>query len=291
MLSPQLSNAVPDHTGLIRTVAIFGPGLIGGSFALALRQAGFTGEILGVGASPYVERALELGVISQIASVEQAVERADVMYLSETVDGIMRLLEQVSPTIRSECLLTDAGSTKRTIVRIASELLPPGIFLGGHPMAGKEKRGVDNAEATLFRGRPYLLTSRPQTPLAFEFVDWLHLIGAQVVYLDVDQHDRAVAFSSHLPQLLSTALALTLSRQKGLVIESVAGPGLQQMIRLARSTPELWSSILESNQDEVSLAVESLAETLNELRVNLSAAKIVDLLKEAGEYSYLLEKR
>ena len=157
---------MPDSASLIRTVAIVGPGLIGGSFALALRQEGFAGEILGVGASPYVQRALSLRVISGIATLEEAARSADVIYLSETVDGILRILEQLGPNIRQECLVTDAGSTKRTIVETALRFLPREAFLGGHPMAGKEKRGVENAEANLFRDRPYILTSGPESPLA-----------------------------------------------------------------------------------------------------------------------------
>ncbi len=281
---------MPESAGLIRTFAIVGPGLIGGSFALALRHAGFQGKIVGVGASPYVECALDLGVINQIASLEEAARMADVIYLSETVDGITERLQQLSSIVSAKCFITDVGSTKRSIDQTAASVLPCGAFLGGHPMAGKEKRGVENAEATLFRDRPYILTSHPETLLAHEFVGWLQAIGAKVVYLDADQHDRAVALSSHLPQLLSTALALTLSRQAKLPIQGVAGPGLQQMTRLARSTPELWSSILASNQDEVSTAIEVFIQTLNELRLNLSTPKISNLFAEAGEYSYLLTK-
>ncbi len=279
---------MPDSAHLIQTVAIVGPGLIGGSFALALRQAGFVGEILGVGASPYVERALSLRVISGITSLEQAVRSADVIYLSETVERIVEILEQIGPNVRENCVVSDVGSTKRSIVETASRFLRPGAFLGGHPMAGKEKRGVENAEASLFRDRPYILTSGPESAPEEEFVGWLRAIGAKVVYLDADEHDRAVAFSSHLPQLLSTALALTLSHQGTLPVRSVAGPGLRQTLRLARSSPELWSSILKSNQDHISSAIEAFTETLNQLRLNLSTPDIAEMFAEAGKYSYLL---
>ncbi len=152
---------------VIRTVAIAGVGLIGGSFGLALREAGFEGELLGVSSPPAIEAGLRSGAIERAATLEEAAATADVIYLAQPVDRILKTLEQLGPIARQNCLITDAGSTKTAIVQRASDCIRLTTFLGGHPMAGKEQRGSQAAEAALFRGRPYVLTpDRSETPLS-----------------------------------------------------------------------------------------------------------------------------
>ena len=142
----------------MRTIAIFGVGLIGGSFALALRKAGFTGRILGVSSPDTIRRALELNVIDAGVPAEEGARAADLIYLSQPILRIIESLPELSQWVQPGSLVTDAGSTKSMIVEQAAALFAPGQFLGGHPMAGRERRGVDAAEADLFRGRPYVLT-------------------------------------------------------------------------------------------------------------------------------------
>src|SRR5690242_8188660 len=126
----------------METVAIVGVGLIGASFGLALRKAGFRGEILGVSSQAATDAAKQVGAISREASLEEASERADLLYLSQTVDRILGTIVDLGPLVRPGTLVTDAGSTKMSVVERARECLPRGSFLGGHPMAGKETRGA-----------------------------------------------------------------------------------------------------------------------------------------------------
>lgn len=270
----------------MNTVAIVGVGLIGGSFGLALRKAGFAGPILGVSSPSALATALEVGAISASATLEQAAAQADLLYLAQPVDRILSTLEKLAPLIRPECLVTDAGSTKAVILEKAHECLPARNFLGGHPMAGKEQRGARAADPDLFRNRPYVLTLPiPGTLAATEFQTWLHRIGAQVLYLSAAEHDRTVALTSHLPQILSTALALTLAKNSSSRSTQIFGPGLLDMTRLALSAPDLWMSILSTNQVEVSSAIDFFTKSLADLKAALSTPDLSSLFEAAARFA------
>jgi prephenate dehydrogenase len=254
----------------MRTIAIAGVGLIGGSFGLALREAGFDGEILGVSSPAAIETAMARGAIDAAVTLEEAADRADLLYLSQPVDRIIQTIERLGNIARPDLLITDAGSTKTVIVCTAARSLPEGQFLGGHPLAGKEERGAAAADAGLFRGRPYVLTSSPaEWPHWREFQDWLERIGAKVIEMNADEHDRTVAFTSHLPQLLSTTLACTLARQKKGYFDLVFGPGLIDMTRLAMSEKEVWGSILSTNARALGEAMDSFLSNLVEIRKSI----------------------
>ena len=171
----------------MRTVAIVGVGLIGGSFGLALKAAGFGGEVIGVSSPRSIDAAIALGAVDRGAELAEAVGAADLVYLALPVARILSTLRALDEWVRPDALVTDAGSTKHVIVETAHKHLRRCAFLGGHPMAGKESRGVEHAEADLFRGRPYVLT--PSDPeqlnggVALELREWLRLIGAQEVVL------------------------------------------------------------------------------------------------------------
>jgi prephenate dehydrogenase len=237
-------------------VAIAGVGLIGGSFALALRNAGFQGEIIGISSRATIEAALARSVITRGATLEEAAERADIIYLAQPIDQILNTLELLGPIARPGCLITDAGSTKSVIDQKARECLRFASFLGGHPMAGKEQRGVAHADPDLFLGRPYVLTPllRPHA-FAGEFRSWLVRMGAEIIEMTAARHDKTVALTSHLPQVLSTTLAATLANSGDDAVSQIFGAGLVDMTRLALSAPELWSSILESNRPAVLAAL------------------------------------
>jgi prephenate dehydrogenase len=275
----------------MQTVAIFGVGLIGGSFGLALREAGFEGEILGVSSPGTIAAASKRGVISCAASLDEAAHRADLIYLAQPVDGILHTLEQIAAIVRRDCLISDAGSTKTRIVAKASGLFPPDQFLGGHPLAGKEQRGVEAADAGLFRGRPYVLTpSSPETSRSKLFRTWLARIGAEPLDMSPEEHDRTVALTSHLPQLLSTALAQTLAKQDNRHLETVFGQGLLDMTRLASSAPELWSSILSTNQEAINAAIDMFLESLLELRKSVGTRDLPRVFRSAGRFSAKIRK-
>jgi len=279
----------------MQTVAIVGVGLIGGSFGLALRQAGFEGELLGVSSPPAIEAGIRSGAIDRAQTLEEAAASADLIYLAQPVDRILATIELLGPIARPGCLITDAGSTKSMIVRKASQCIGSASFLGGHPMAGKEQRGSQAAEGSLFRGRPYVLTPHaPDTPLSAKLRPWLEKMGANVVEMTPAQHDKIVAFTSHLPQLLSTALAGTLATRSshGSVqgIPQVFGPGLLDMTRLALSSPDLWSSILATNKAEITLSIDLFLEYLNKLKNAIATDDLPPLFDTGAAFAAALRK-
>jgi len=285
------SRAREQAAAPIHTVAIVGVGLIGGSFALALRSAGFSGELLGVSSDAAIKAGLESGAISRRATLQEAVRAAQLIYLAQPVDRILETIEALGRLEPSRCLITDAGSTKAVIVQKALECLPAETFLGGHPLAGKEQRGAQAADASLFRNRPYILTpTAPVTPLSKDFREWLSRIGANAIEMSPSQHDSIVAFTSHLPQLLSTALAGTLAKQDKPQLAEVFGSGLLDMTRLAMSAPEIWSAILATNQAEVLAATDAFLDSLRELRESILAGSSEKYFTLAGVFSAKLRK-
>ena len=277
----------------METVAIVGVGLIGASFGLALRKAGFTGEIIGVSSEPALAAGLKRGAISSAASLEKAAQTADLLYLAQPVDRILETIPQLAKSLRSAALVTDAGSTKLEIVSCALAHLPVGAFLGGHPIAGKEQRGPDAADADLFRNRPYVLTPSAGTadnPHNEDFRKTLSSIGAMVTEMSPQEHDHTVAFTSHLPQLLSTALAATLAQQSDARLTQVFGTGLLDMTRLALSSPELWNSILLTNKTQVAEAVDSLVQVLLGLKASLGEREMANTFRHAAAFASTIRK-
>lgn len=265
----------------MNAVGIVGVGLIGGSFGLALREAGFRGPILGVSSKSSIEQGVERGAVDRGASLEEAAASCDLLFLSQPISGILDTLRKLDPLVRPDALVTDAGSTKQAIVDEARRSLKRCAFLGGHPMAGKELRGAAAAEADLFRGRPWILTADLHHP----FREWVTKFGARPIILDPARHDRLVAWSSHLPQLASTALASVIAGSEP-GAATVAGPGLLDTTRLAMSSFDLWRDILDTNSREVSLALDAYIEKLKALRGNFEAE-----FRQASEFARALRER
>jgi prephenate dehydrogenase len=272
----------------MNTVAIFGVGLIGGSFALALRKAGFAGRILGVSSCQTIQRALDLHVIDAGATAPEAAGAADLIYLAQPILRIVEILPDLDRWVRPEALITDAGSTKSTIVARATAAISRCQFLGGHPMAGREQRGVEAAEADLFRGRPYALTPQPESsldsPVAREFVNWIGRIGAFPVILSPEEHDRVVAYTSHLPQLASTALAALLE-SRAEAQSGVFGPALVDSTRLALSSFDIWGDILATNQDAIREALRSYIIKLEEFSEVLDRRPMREQFERAARFA------
>lgn len=245
----------------MRNVAIVGVGLIGGSVGLALRRAGFPGAILGVSSARSIDLAIDRGAIDRGATLEEAAATSDLLFLSQPISGILETLRKLDPLVRPDTLVTDAGSTKQAIVDEAGRCLHRCTFLGGHPMAGKELRGAAAADADLFRDRIWVLTADIDHP----FRNWIAAFGAREIILDPARHDRLVAWSSHLPQLASTALAAAL-HDLAPEAASVAGPGLLDGTRLALSSFDLWRDILDTNESEVAAALDAYIEKLRALK-------------------------
>ncbi|HMF74733.1 MAG TPA: prephenate dehydrogenase/arogenate dehydrogenase family protein [Bryobacteraceae bacterium] len=270
----------------MQNVAIVGVGLIGASFGLALRKAGFEGEIAGVSSPSAIADGLACGAISSEATLEQAARRADLIYLAQPVNRILETIEILGPLARAGCLVTDAGSTKVQIVERALLHLRSATFLGGHPLAGKEQRGAAAAEADLFRSRPYVLTpvSR-ETPATQEFREWLARLGAKVLDTSPQEHDQTVALTSHLPQLVSTALSVTLAQRNTDALRKIFGPGLIDMTRLSLSAPDLWLSIFSSNKLEILRAIDEFVSSLNLTRHAIEADDISNIFHTASKFA------
>ncbi len=272
----------------MESIAIVGVGLIGGSLALGLRKAGFSGTILGVSSPATIAQAVESGVIDRGATLAEAAALVDVIYLSQPIGGILRSIEALGSLARPGTLVTDAGSTKSAICRRAAEVLAPGTFLGGHPMAGKESRGVGEAEADLFRGHTYVFTpemdAEQLTPIASDFKEWIVLLGARPVLLSPREHDRIVSLTSHLPQLASTALGALLAGELTHSADfQVSGSGLRDMTRLALSSYEIWADIVATNADAIQHALNVYIDKLTEIRDNLHTHRLSDTFCTAAD--------
>jgi len=279
----------------MQQVAIIGTGLIGASFGLALRRRGFAGPIVGVSSARAIADAVAAGAVDRGAPLAEAVASADLVFLSQAIGRILDTIRHLDPLLSPGALVTDVGSTKCEIVDLARQTIRRGQFLGGHPMAGKEKRGASAADPDLFRGRAWVLTpddsAELETPAARDFIAWLGRLGANLVALDCDQHDRLVAMTSHLPQLASTALAATLADRlpPGAKLE-VAGPGLLDMTRLSLSSYDLWRDILATNSDHIDRALGFYIQKLEHLRENLRTRQLQEEFARGGAVAAQLRR-
>jgi prephenate dehydrogenase len=273
------------------TVGIVGVGLIGASFGLALKKRGYQGRILGAGRTPTtLQVAQSIGAIDEIVNLETACQQADLLYLAAPVETIVRLLPSIAQQTRPETLITDAGSTKRTIQAVADQLELGDRFLGGHPMAGKAESGPQHADAELFVQRPYVLNRADP-----RFSTIVEKVGARLMVMDAEKHDRLVALCSHVPQLLSTALAATvhdLADPADLEADRLpVGPGLQDMVRLSTSSYELWRDILASNHDYIGFILEEYTRRLNDLRDKLGTEYLQEEWAKASQTGTVLRQR
>ncbi len=267
----------------MNSVSIAGVGLMGGSFALALRKAGFRGRITGVSSPAAIEAALARGVIDEALPLDEAAAGADWIYLARPIGGILASLDALDLHVKPGALITDAGSTKRAIVDRAAAAIHRARFVGGHPLAGKESSGVEHADADLFRGRPYVLTSRDA-----ELEPWIERIGARLVFLSPEEHDRLVAVTSHLPQLISTALASVIGAEPDAA--QVAGPAALDLTRLAASPYEIWSDIFSTNAEPIDTALAAFIAKLEELRAALHSPTMKQAFDQAAAAAKALRR-
>jgi prephenate dehydrogenase len=286
----------PGH--LINRVTILGTGLIGGSFALALRKYTTDMRICGWDRVEVVKKEQTRGAVDQVFSgdLAPALQDADLIYIALPIAATIDLLPEIARHAPAHALVTDAGSTKVRITHAAQELFPAEkgpLFLGGHPMAGRELSGIAHADAELFRGNTYALvgaSSEQTDPRIFAFVKILEKIGARPLWLGAPQHDYAVGLASHLPQLAAVALAGFLFDrldENGLPI-TLAGPGLRDSLRLAGSPYSTWRDIVLTNQDVLSAALDLLARRLDDLRERLASRELEADFDAANELYKLL---
>jgi prephenate dehydrogenase len=279
-----------------RRVAIIGTGLIGGSFALALRGLVPDVELIGYSHAGSSERARAAGVVDDATTdIASAVRGADLVYVALPIGTSIESLGSIAKAAAANALVTDACSTKTAICRAAKEHFRGGIrFLGGHPMAGKEQSGVEHADENLFRGAPYALMGLDSDADARvkAFGEIVRGLGARPIWTDPETHDWAVGIVSHLPQLVSIALARVVqdeTDETGLPL-SLSGPGLHDMLRLAGSPYEIWRDILLTNTDNVSRALDRLAQAVDYLRTNLARKELQQEFHTANDLYKQLRK-
>jgi prephenate dehydrogenase len=244
------------------TVALVGVGLLGGSLGLALRERGLARRVMAVARRPEtVRQALALGVADEGSSdLDAGAAGADLVVLCVPVLSMPALVERMAPHLRPGAVVTDVGSTKSVLVReLPRRLRPENPYVGGHPMAGSEKTGVEAARADLFEGARYLLTPDADTPeeTVERLERWVARLGAVPVRLDPAVHDRAVAGISHLPHVAAAALASAVraegtagSREIEILQQLIAG-GFRSTTRIAASSPEMWRDICLTNREAV----------------------------------------
>jgi prephenate dehydrogenase len=283
---------------LIQRVTILGTGLIGGSFARALRKYTPDMHIVGWDRPEVIVQAKQSGAVDEgfYESLEPAIRRADLIYIALPVGHTLDLLPELAHHAPPHALVTDSGSTKQRIWQAASELFVEEvgpIFLAGHPMAGREQSGFPHADADLFQSATYALvggSDDTHDPRVTAFVKILEKIGARPLWIGAQQHDYAVGLASHLPQLAAIALASFLYDrldEKGLPI-TLAGPGLRDTLRLAGSSYSTWRDIVLTNREVLSAALDLFARRLDDLRERLASRDLEADFDAANELYKLL---
>jgi len=271
----------------ISKITLVGCGLIGGSLGSALRTSGFRGQIVGNDAPEVLEKALRLGAIDLAAPViENAVEDADVIVLATPISSILALLPLVAEYAPAHALITDTGSTKVEIVAHAKGVFGASThqrFLPGHPLSGKERSGIEQADPYLFHGAKWVFTPIQPGVAVGSHDGWIELIGkigASPVCMTPEEHDLMLAFTSHLPQLLSIALANSVLGKLGLDGDQggyngiPCGGGLRDMTRLAKSDPLVWRDIFATNGDNIGRALEEVQRQIGSLSSALAERQL-----------------
>ena len=278
---------------LFKKLALIGCGLIGGSFALALKRSHSVAHVSGFSASELTRaKALELGVIDESAnSIKEALDGADLVLVAVPVNAMQACLANIEAHLSQDALVMDVGSTKAQITLAAQNAMPIHFasFVPAHPIAGKERHGVEHAEAELFDHHRTILTPSEQTdPRKIELaVQTWEAVGSQVSIMSPQAHDQALAAVSHLPHLIAFAAVNAIAKQtQHELILSLAGPGFRDFSRIAASAPSVWLDIFLSNQAEVLDQLQMFKQAISEFENALhgqDADQITRLIEGASD--------
>jgi prephenate dehydrogenase len=286
-----------NHPSSIKQVTIVGTGLIGGSLGLALRHRGI--RVIGSDKPRVLVRAEQIGAIDAgIENPARACVGSDVVILAANVGGIIDSIENLGPMLPRNVLLTDVGSTKVEILKRAKSVFGSNLssrFLGGHPMSGKERSGIDNAESSLFSGAAWIFTPEGDHigELAHEYMKLIASMGTHILHLSPEEHDRLVSWTSHLPQMLSTAFASVLQDQveqeeKSTItraqMQEVGGRALREMTRIASSPYSMWRDIALTNAGNIEDALWKLEQRLAHIRENLRTPELRAEFERAAKF-------
>lgn len=267
-----------SDTVLIPRLAIIGVGLIGGSLALALKQAGAVGEVIGCGrGKPNLEKALELGIIdSYYRDPLEAVQGADVVFLATPVKTLASVTQSCLPGLKPGAIITDGGSVKGDVVKAIEPLLPKGIhFVPGHPIAGTENSGAEAAFSSLYNGKRCILTPTENTDsFALELIKQMWITaGSDVVQMALEKHDKILAAISHLPHMVAYSLVNAVGsydHYEENILEYSAG-GFRDFTRIASSDPTMWRDIAETNREALLEMMEQFEVFFAELKADIVA--------------------
>ena len=283
---------------MIERIAILGTGLLGTSVGLALRAAGYRGSIVGWNrGAEGAQAALTLGAIDSVAADPlQAARESQVVVLAVPIYATLDFMEKLSCVLGPDHLVTDVGSTKAQISEAADRLFNTperAAFLPGHPMAGKERGGAALADAALFCDAVWLFTDNPEckrsmhsAELVKEWREWVVAMGAKTIDLEPVRHDELVAWVSHLPQFMATALSALLEEEVGDAPElrDVGGRALREMTRLGASPYSMWRDIAYTNTEAIQTALHALEQRLAHLRENLRTPELRDEFEKANRF-------
>jgi prephenate dehydrogenase len=280
IVQPRASGQAP----VFEKIAIVGLGLMGGSLALAAREIWPSALVIGVDEKDVLERAMVRHAIDVAADDLVVISEADLVVLAAPVGENISLLGRLEEFLPGPAIVTDLGSTKRAIVTAARDLPPRFTFVGGHPLAGAARSGLEFARPDLFSGRPWIFT--PEGDRAGAAIDRLFAfatgIGASPRLMDPGAHDRLMAFLSHLPQLTASALMRIVGEEAGEDGLSLAGRGLADTTRLASSPARIWRDVCATNADHIADALDQLIKDLQALRADLKEGEAIDRIFESA---------
>ena len=271
---------------IFQKIGIVGLGLIGGSVALRARELWPSSLVIAVDTKDVLETAMRLHAIDVAADDLMVLAEADLVLLAAPVRQNIALLAELDEHVRTPAIVTDTGSTKREIAAAAAGLPPRFTFVGGHPLAGAARGGLENARPDLFAGRPWLLT-KPSEPLS----SFIRALGAEPKVVGVEAHDRLLAYLSHLPQLTASALMGVVGDAVGAEGLALSGRGLADTTRLASSPADIWKDIAATNADEIGPALDVLIAVLQDLRKDLrKGERLDDVFAEAARWREQLKR-
>jgi len=278
---------------LFKQATIIGTGLIGGSLGLALKKRRLVSRVIGCDRAPVLERARDRGAIDAgITNPVDAVRGSDLIVIATPVLAILDHIERLGSALSPRTLVTDVGSTKAEVTKRAAKSFGKTAgqrFVAGHPMAGKEQAGVENADADLFEGAAWLFTPLPRQNVhsgqSGEFLHCVEKLGAKVAILDPVDHDRFCAWVSHLPQMISTALAATLVDEFGAdaPLLDIGGRALRELTRISGSPYSMWRDIAITNKDNLGNALLKLEQRLAHIRENLGTKQLAEEFERAHQ--------
>lgn len=282
---------------IFERIGIVGLGLIGGSIALRARRLWPRSLVIGVDCNEVLEKAMVLHAIDVAADDLSIIGGAELVILAAPVAAIIERLGELAELLPTQGVITDVGSTKRAILEAARALPDRVVFIGGHPMAGSARRGIEHARADLFEGRPWLLvppdgtgTGGSTAAAALEKLEqFVRALGAEPDVIGADEHDRVMAALSHLPQLAASALMTIVGELAGERLR-LAGDGLRDTTRLAASSIDVWRDICAANRDFLADALRGYAAALAHASEALAdEAALADLFQRANELRKQIE--